>query len=103
MAKTYETPKGTRDFLPAQMRIRRVVFDRLRHYFELYGFDELDTPAFEYLEVLTLKSGAQMEHEIFAFPHKGDRKLGLRFDLTSSTGRVAASHAELPRPIHRYQ
>jgi histidyl-tRNA synthetase len=103
MAKKFETPKGTRDFLPAEMRTRRAVFDRLRRFFELYGFDELDTPAFEYLEVLTLKAGAQAENEIYAFTDKGDRRLGLRFDLTSSTGRVAASHPEIPRPLYRYQ
>jgi histidyl-tRNA synthetase len=103
MAKTYETPKGTRDFLPAQMRVRRVVFDRLRKYFELYGFDELDTPAFEHVEVLTLKSGPSAANEIYTFKDKGGRDLGLRFDLTSSTGRMAAAHQELPRPIYRYQ
>jgi histidyl-tRNA synthetase len=104
MAKTrYETPKGTRDFLPTDMRTRRYVFDRLRSWFERFGFEELDTPAFEYLEVLTLKSGAQAENEIYSFEDKGGRKLGLRFDLTSSTGRVAAAHPELPRPIYRYQ
>src|SRR3954471_2212435 len=103
MAKKYETPKGTRDYLPTDMRTRRAVFDRLRRYFELYGFEELDTPAFEYLEVLTLKSGAQAENEIYSFVDKGERKLGLRFDLTSSTGRVAASYTEIPRPIYRYQ
>jgi histidyl-tRNA synthetase len=103
MSKKFETPKGTRDYLPEEMRTRRAVFDRLRRYFELYGFEELDTPAFEYLEVLTLKSGPGAENEIYAFTDKGDRRLGLRFDLTSSTGRVAASHPELPRPIYRYQ
>ena len=103
MAKTFETPKGTRDFLPSQMRARRQVFDRLREYFERYGFDELDTPAFEYVEVLTLKSGASAANEIYTFEDKGNRKLGLRFDLTSSTGRMAAAHPELPRPIYRYQ
>jgi histidyl-tRNA synthetase len=103
MSKTFQTPKGTRDILPVEMRTRRAVFDRLRRYFELYGFDELDTPAFEYLEVLTLKSGPAAEKEIYAFDDKAGRRLGLRFDLTSSTGRLAASHAELPRPIYRYQ
>ncbi|MDB4971594.1 MAG: histidyl-tRNA synthetase [Myxococcales bacterium] len=103
MAKKFETPKGTRDYLPTDMRTRRAVFDRLRRYFELYGFEELDTPAFEYLEVLTLKSGAQAENEIYSFVDKGERKLGLRFDLTSSTGRVAASYSEIPRPFYRYQ
>ncbi|HWE30603.1 MAG TPA: histidine--tRNA ligase [Polyangia bacterium] len=103
MAKKFETPKGTRDYLPSDMRTRRAVFDRLRHYFELYGFEELDTPAFEYLEVLTLKSGPAAENEIYSFVDKGERKLGLRFDLTSSTGRVAASYSEIPRPFYRYQ
>jgi histidyl-tRNA synthetase len=103
MKRNFEPPKGTRDFLPADMRNRRIVFDRLRDYFVRFGFDELDTPAFEYLEVLTLKSGPAAENEIYSFTDKGDRKLGLRFDLTSSTGRVAASHPELPRPIYRYQ
>ena len=103
MAKKYETPKGTRDYLPTDMRTRRAVFDRLRRFFELYGFEELDTPAFEYLEVLTLKSGPAAENEIYSFVDKGERKLGLRFDLTSSTGRVAASYPEIPRPFYRYQ
>ena len=103
MAKKFETPKGTRDYLPSDMRTRRVVFDRLRRFFELYGFEELDTPAFEYLEVLTLKSGPAAENEIYSFVDKGERKLGLRFDLTSSTGRVAASYPEIPRPFYRWQ
>jgi len=104
MAKhKFETPKGTRDYLPADMRPRRYVFDKLRSHFERFGFEELDTPAFEYLEVLTLKSGAQAENEIYAFDDKGGRRLGLRFDLTSSTGRVIAAHPELPRPFYRYQ
>jgi histidyl-tRNA synthetase len=104
MAKSkYETPKGTRDYLPSEMRPRRYVFDRLRACFERFGFEELDTPAFEYLEVLTLKSGAQAINEIYDFKDKGGRHLGLRFDLTSSTGRLVAAHPELPRPIYRYQ
>jgi histidyl-tRNA synthetase len=103
MPKTFETPKGTRDFLPEEMRVRTAVFDRLRRAFRLFGFDELDTPAFEYLEVLTLKSGPAAEREIYSFTDKGDRRLGLRFDLTSSTGRVVAAHPELKRPIYRYQ
>jgi len=103
MGKKFETPKGTRDYLPTDMRTRRAVFDRLRRFFELYGFEELDTPAFEYLEVLTLKSGPAAENEIYSFVDKGERKLGLRFDLTSSTGRVAASYTEIPRPFYRYQ
>ena len=70
MSQKFQPPKGTRDFLPEEMRIRRAVFDRLRRYFELYGFEELDTPVFEHLEVLTLKSGPAAEKEIYAFNDK---------------------------------
>lgn len=103
MARTFDTPKGTRDFLPEEMRLRTAVFERLVRSFRLFGYDELDTPAFEYLEVLTLKAGPGAEKEIYSFDDKGGRRLGLRFDLTSSTGRVAAAHPELKRPIYRYQ
>ena len=103
MSKKFETPKGTRDFLPQEMRLRSAVFERLRRAFSLFGYDELDTPVFEYLDVLTLKAGPQAENEIYAFDDKGGRRLGLRFDLTSSTGRVAANHPELKRPLYRYQ
>ncbi|MDW8282105.1 MAG: histidine--tRNA ligase [Myxococcales bacterium] len=103
MARTFDTPKGTRDFLPDEMRLRTAVFERLVRAFRLFGFDELDTPAFEYLEVLTLKAGPEAEREIYAFDDKGGRRLGLRFDLTSSTGRVMAAHPELKRPVYRYQ
>ncbi len=103
MSKKFETPKGTRDFLPDDMRLRQAVFAKLRECFEVFGYEELDTPVFEYLEVLTLKAGPQAENEIYSFEDKGGRRLGLRFDLTSSTGRVAANHPELKRPIYRYQ
>ena len=82
--KKYETPKGTRDYLPTDMRTRRAVFDRLRRYFELYGFEELDTPAFEYLEVLTLKSGAR----------RGERDL-----LVRRQGRAQARAALRPHVV----
>jgi histidyl-tRNA synthetase len=99
----FQPPKGTRDFLPSEMRTRQAVFERLRQAFTMHGFEELDTPVFEAIEVLTLKSGPAAEKEIYAFDDKGGRRLGLRFELTSSTGRVAAAHAELPRPWYRFQ
>lgn len=103
MAKTFDPPKGTRDVLPEEMRQRQAVLDGLRAAFERFGYDPMDTPAFEALEVLTLKAGAQAEQEIYAFDDKAGRRLGLRFDLTSSTGRIMASHPELKRPVYRYQ
>ena len=49
--------KGFRDYLPDQMVVRNEVIRRFRDVFERHGFAPLDTPAIEYLEVLTGKAG----------------------------------------------
>jgi histidyl-tRNA synthetase len=99
----FAPPKGTRDFLPAEMRVRNHVFSTLREVFEAFGYGELDTPAFENLELLTAKGGATISDEIYSFTDKGGRDLALRFEFTASLARVLASHAELPRPFKRFQ
>ncbi|MCQ5340458.1 MAG: histidine--tRNA ligase [Candidatus Methanomethylicia archaeon] len=95
-------PRGTRDFLPEEMRIRRYIIDRIRRVFELHGFEEMDTPAIELWEVLSLKSGEEVEHQIYKFQDKAGRLLGLRFDLTVPLARVIASNPNLVKPFKRY-
>ena len=69
MARTFETPKGTRDFLPEEMRIRNAVFERLRRAFLAVWFDELDTPAFEYLALTPVGTGCRARN-LFGLPTK---------------------------------
>ncbi|MEM0240774.1 MAG: HisS family protein, partial [Candidatus Nezhaarchaeales archaeon] len=95
-------PRGTRDFLPWDMIKRRFVIETIRSTFELYGFDEMETPAFEFLDVLTAKCGPEVKEQIYAFKDKAGRELGLRFDLTVPLARVVASHPDLPKPFKRY-
>jgi len=95
-------PRGTRDFLPWDMIKRRFVIETIRSTFELYGFDEMETPAFEFLDVLTAKCGPEVKEQIYAFKDKVGRELGLRFDLTVPLARVVASHPDLPKPFKRY-
>lgn len=103
MAKKHGTPKGMRDFLPEEMSTRRRVFERIRKFFALYGYGELDSPAVEYLQVLSLKSGPEIEGELYSFTDKGGRSLGLRFEFTSPLGRIMAANPTLPKPFKRYQ
>lgn len=49
--------KGFRDYMPQQMILRRRIIDIFRGIFERHGFEPLDTPALEYVEVLTGKAG----------------------------------------------
>jgi histidyl-tRNA synthetase len=74
----------------------------VREVYEFYGFEPLDTPAFEYLEMLRIKSGEDILNQVYAFKDKSDRELALRFEHTASTVRVVASHRELQKPFRRY-
>lgn len=98
-----QTLKGFRDFLPEKMVIRNEAIKRLRTVFEKYGFDELQTPALEYAEVLTGKYGAEAEKLMYLFRDQGDREVGLRYDLTVPFARAIANNPDLPKPFKRYQ
>lgn len=78
------------------------VVDTVREVYESYGYEPLDTPAFEYLEMLQIKSGGDILNQVYAFKDKSDRELALRFEHTASTVRVVASHRELQKPFKRY-
>jgi len=95
-------PRGTRDFLPDEMGVRRVILDKVRNAFEMHGFEEMDTPAIELWEVLAAKGGDEVERQIYRFQDKGERWLGLRFDLTVPLARVVANTPDLTKPFKRF-
>ncbi len=99
----FQPPKGTRDLLPEDMKKRRFVFEKLRQVFELYGYEEIETPAFESLELLTCKGslGEEAVKDIYRFKDKAGRELGLRFDQTTPIARIVSSKS-LPKPIRWY-
>lgn len=95
-------PRGTRDFLPPEMRARRFIMETARRVFQDHGFEEMDTPALELWEVLSAKGGEDVERQIYRFQDKGERWLGLRFDLTVPLARVVANTPDLTKPFKRY-
>lgn len=103
MTTTSQTLKGFRDFLPETMSVRNEVVKRLRAVFESFGFEELQTPALEYRDVLTGKYGEEAEKLMYLFKDSGGREVGLRYDLTVPLARVAALYPNLPLPFKRYQ
>ncbi len=103
MNRPVQPPKGTRDFLPEEMLLRGRVIETLRECFALYGFIEIDSPVFEYFELLSRKCGSEIEKEIYTFDDKAKRKLGLRFEFTSPLGRYyATNRSRLVKPFKRY-
>jgi histidyl-tRNA synthetase len=103
-------PSGTRDFLPDDVRRREYVIGVVRRVYERYGFEPLETPAFENIETLLGKYGEEGNKLIFKILKRGEHEqrgeadLALRYDLTVPLARVIAQYQnDLPKFFKRYQ
>ena len=97
------TLKGFRDHLPAQALAREKILEIARRVYRSYGFAPIDTPALEYLEILTGKGSEETDKQLYRFKDHGGRDVGMRFDLTVPFARFAAQHMhELGLPFKRY-
>jgi histidyl-tRNA synthetase len=100
---TPRTLAGFRDYLPAAMIPRERLIATAQRVYRSFGFSPIDTPALEYLEVLTGKGGEESDRQLYQFEDNGGRRVGMRFDLTVPLARFAAQHAnELGIPFKRY-
>ncbi|RMF95765.1 MAG: histidine--tRNA ligase, partial [Planctomycetota bacterium] len=97
------TLKGFRDFLPEAMLPRERLIDTARRVYRSYGYSPIDTPALEYLEILSGKGSDETDKQLYRFRDHGGRDVALRFDLTVPAARFTAQHInELPVPFKRY-
>jgi histidyl-tRNA synthetase len=110
LAANVQPARGTRDFLPDDVRRREYVIGVIREVYERYGFEPLETPAFENIETLLGKYGEEGNKLIFKILKRGEHEasgeadLALRYDLTVPLARVVAQYqSELPRFFKRYQ
>ena len=85
------------------MLARQRMIDTIRGVYELYGFSPLETPAVEYLDVLSGSAGAEAQGQIFQATNPEGEQLGLRFDLTVPLSRVVSQYQDLIFPFRRYQ
>jgi histidyl-tRNA synthetase len=109
MPSQFDPPSGTRDFLAAELSLRERAFGQLRSVFASYGFEPLQTPAFERVDVLLGKYGEEADKLVFKILRRGEHEasgeadLALRYDMTVPLARVAAAHgSKLPTPYKRY-
>ncbi|MEM4735793.1 MAG: histidine--tRNA ligase [Candidatus Thorarchaeota archaeon] len=96
------TVRGMRDLMGDEMRVSDYLVSTAVSVFKLFGYEPLDSPAVELWETLSAKGGEDVEAETFKFRDKGDRDVGLRFDLTVPLARIVASNPHLPKPFRRY-
>ena len=94
-------PKGVRVFPPAEAAQRRAVEAQLLSVFRRWGFQEIITPTFEYLEVFERPTGEDADDQIFKFvDRQTGRLLALRVDLTPQVARlVATTLRQAPYPL----
>jgi len=96
----YKVPRGTRDFTPDEMKKRRYVEENMKKTFISFGYNEIQTPTFENLELFTVKSGDSIIDEIYNFSDKGGRKLALRPELTAPVIRFYVEKLQMePKPL----
>lgn len=98
-----QTLKGFRDFLPQQAVKRQWLKSKIQETFELWGYDPLETPTLEPLELFEGQIGED-EKLFFTFKDPGGRNVALRYDQTVPTCRVVGQYNQtLPMPFKRYQ
>ena len=99
-------PKGLRDMPAPLVRAEQRMLARIREVYERYGFDPLETSAFEYADALGkfLPDEDRPNEGVFSFQDDDEQWLSLRYDLTAPLARyVAENYDALPKPFRRYQ
>jgi histidyl-tRNA synthetase len=99
-------PKGTRDVEAQELRALKHMLGTIAGVYERYGFEPLDTPAFEYTDALGkfLPDTDRPNEGVFSFQDDDEQWVSLRYDLTAPLARyVAANFDALPKPFRRYQ
>ncbi|MDP3989978.1 MAG: histidine--tRNA ligase [archaeon] len=103
----FQTAKGVRDLPPEEKILKNQVVDTIRKTFELSGFSPLETPTIERYETLAAKFGAGADSdalkETFMLEDQGGRKLGLRFEMTTSLARYVAMNPTIKMPFKSSQ
>ena len=99
-------PKGMRDVEAQENRALKHMLSTIADVYERYGFEPLDTPAFEYTDALGkfLPDTDRPNEGVFSFQDEDDQWVSLRYDLTAPLARyVAANFDAVPKPFRRYQ
>lgn len=98
-----QTLKGFRDFLPEEALKRQWLKNQIKKVFELWGYDPVETPTLEPLDIFKGQIGED-EKLFYQFKDPGGRDVALRYDQTVPICRVMGQYGNrLPLPFKRYQ
>ncbi|MCP4007765.1 MAG: histidine--tRNA ligase [bacterium] len=99
----FKALSGFRDFFPDDLAVRRWIESAWHRSARSAGFQEIDGPVLESLELFTAKSGDEIAGQLYTFEDKGGRPVALRPEMTPTLARMVAARAGgLPKPIKWY-
>lgn len=101
----FKNVRGTKDFLPAEQALRNKIRKVLEETFERYGFMPLETAMLCEFDLLASKyaGGAEILKEVYTLNDRGERTLGLRYDLTVPFAKVVGMSKDIRLPFKRYE
>ena len=91
MEQRLHTPEGVRDIYNIECRKKLTVQEKLHHTLHLYGYQDIQTPTFEYFDVFRDEIGTISSRELYKFFDRDGNTLSLRPDITPSIARAAAT------------
>jgi histidyl-tRNA synthetase len=99
-------PRGLEDRGPAAINATRQMVEKIRAVYERYGFEPVETPAFEYTDALGkfLPDQDRPNEGVFSFQDDDEQWISLRYDLTAPLARYVAENFDaLPKPYRSYR
>ena len=90
--RVFTTPEGVRDIYDGECRAKIDIEAKLRNKLHLYGFEDIETPTFEYFEVFSEERGTVKARDMYKFFDRDGNTLVLRPDMTPSIARCAAKY-----------
>ena len=91
MQRIFHTPEGVRDIYNGQCSQKHHLQTEIRTVFDSYGYEEIETPSFEYFEVFSREVGTIPSKDLYKFFDKDGNTLVLRPDITPSIARASAT------------
>ncbi len=86
------TPEGVRDIYNGECARKLAVQDRISGVFHLYGYEDIETPTFEYFDIFNKERGSVTSQEMFKFFDRDNNTLVLRPDITPSIARCVGKY-----------
>lgn len=98
--KLLHTPDGVRDIYGIECKKKLKIVDKIHHVLELFSYQDIETPSFEYFDIFNMDKGSAPSNEMYKFFDRNNNTLVLRPDLTPSVARcVAKYYADEELPI----